>query len=71
VICAQDQQLCLLFKLQVLSAVSGLHIGVLSVRSLHVNAVLHHVLAGKTPKSVLLFLRRAEALSELGVQLRL
>ena len=38
----------LLFKLQILSAVSVLHVDVLSLRHLHVIAVLHQVLDGKS-----------------------
>ena len=51
----QDQQLCLFLKLQVLSAVSPILVDILSVRLLHITAVLHQVLAGKTLNCPVLF----------------
>jgi len=48
VIFLQDQQLCLLFQLQVLSAVSAVLAGILYLRGLHISAVLYQVLGGMT-----------------------
>jgi len=51
-ICVQDKQLCVLLKLQVLSAVSCIHVGILYIRWLHITPVLHQLLAGKILNSV-------------------
>ena len=56
-ICMQDQQLCLLLKLQVLSALSRIHADVLPFRRLHFDAVLRQVLAGKMLNSVIFYYR--------------
>ena len=52
VIFLQDQQLCLLFQLQVLSAVSAVLAGILYLRGLHISAVLYQVLGGMTHRYI-------------------